>query len=51
MKQLIHDFPKHIVEALSIANAASIKTSANKIENVIICGMGGSGIGAKIVSN
>jgi glucose/mannose-6-phosphate isomerase len=51
MKQLIHDFPKHIVEALSIANAASLKTSANKIENVIICGMGGSGIGAKIVSN
>ncbi len=51
MKQLIHDFPKHIEEALSIAKASVLKTPTNKIENVIICGMGGSGIGAKIVSN
>lgn len=51
MKQLIHDFPKHIQEALSIAKASVLKAPSNKIENVIICGMGGSGIGAKIVSN
>ena len=51
MKQLIHDFPKHIEEALTIAKAAVLKNPTNKIDNVIICGMGGSGIGAKIVSN
>lgn len=51
MKQLIHDFPKHIEEALTIAKAAILKNPTNKIDNVIICGMGGSGIGAKIVSN
>ena len=51
MKQLIHDFPKHIQEALSIAKASVLNAPSNKIENVIICGMGGSGIGAKIVSN
>lgn len=51
MKQLIHDFPKHIEEALKIAKAAVLKNPTNKIDNVIICGMGGSGIGAKIVSN
>lgn len=51
MKQLIHDFPKHIEEALTIAKATVLKNPTNKIDNVIICGMGGSGIGAKIVSN
>jgi glucose/mannose-6-phosphate isomerase len=51
MKQLIHDFPKHIEEAFSIAEKSTFKSPSAEIHNIIICGMGGSGIGAKIVSN
>jgi glucose/mannose-6-phosphate isomerase len=51
MKDLILAFPKHIEEAFEIANKSKLKTPKNQINNIIICGMGGSGIGAKIVSN
>lgn len=51
MKQLIYDFPKHIEEAILIAKSSILKSPNAGIQNVIICGMGGSGIGAKIVSN
>ena len=51
MKQLIQDFPKHIEEAFSIAEKSIFKSPSAEIHNIIICGMGGSGIGAKIVSN
>ena len=51
MKQLIQDFPKHIEEAFSIAEKSTFKSPTAEIHNIIICGMGGSGIGAKIVSN
>ena len=51
MKQLIKSFPHQIKEALDIAAKASFKKSKSRIENVVICGLGGSGIGAKIVAN
>ena len=51
MKQLIYDFPKQIEEAISIAANAKLKTTSKNFQNIVICGMGGSGIGAKIVSN
>ncbi|NBV91901.1 MAG: bifunctional phosphoglucose/phosphomannose isomerase, partial [Flavobacteriia bacterium] len=51
MKQLIESFPRQIQEALEIADNATFKKSDTRIENVVICGLGGSGIGAKIVAN
>lgn len=51
MKQLIHDFPKQIQEAFEIANKSHLKNPNKNFQNIVICGMGGSGIGAKIVSN
>lgn len=50
MKTLISAFPENITEALEIAENASLKQPTHEIENVLICGMGGSGIGGRLVS-
>lgn len=50
MDKLIAAFPKNIEEALLIAEKATFKTPENTIRNVVICGMGGSGIGGRLVS-
>ena len=50
MKQLIEDFPANLLEALSIAEKQSFNRPEVEIKNIVICGMGGSGIGGKIVS-
>jgi glucose/mannose-6-phosphate isomerase len=50
MKQLITDFPSQLKEALEIAKSSTFHKSPKEIRNVIICGMGGSGIGGLIVS-
>ena len=50
MNQLISDFPNQLKEALEIACKSSFKKSDTAINNVVICGMGGSGIGGLIVS-
>ncbi len=50
MKDLIAAFPDNIIEALKIAESASIQPMADNVTSVVICGMGGSGIGGKIVS-
>ncbi|GAB5416713.1 MAG: bifunctional phosphoglucose/phosphomannose isomerase [Crocinitomicaceae bacterium] len=49
MKQLIEAFPSNITEALEIANNANINQDYSEIQNVLICGMGGSGIGGSMV--
>ena len=51
MLKLIEDFPNHIIEGKNIANASSLTKPKDEIRNVVLCGMGGSGIGAKIVSD
>lgn len=51
MKKLIEAFPQNIIDAIAIAKASTIHKPKNDIHNVVICGLGGSGIGAKIVSN
>ena len=51
MKDLIHAFPDNIKEAIAIAEASDLKTPSNKIKNIVMCGLGGSGIGAKMVAN
>ncbi|MDX1651995.1 MAG: bifunctional phosphoglucose/phosphomannose isomerase [Brumimicrobium sp.] len=51
MDKLVAQFPKHISDAIEIANEASLEgCKQNKYSNVVICGMGGSGIGGKMVS-
>ena len=50
MDKLIADFPQNITDALKIAAEFKLKTNPDEIRNIVICGMGGSGIGGKIVS-
>lgn len=51
MDKLIAQFPKQIADALEIAVDADLRSLSNKIfNNAVICGMGGSGIGGKMVS-
>ena len=49
MEKLISAFPANISEALEIAKRSKFKTPDREIQNIVICGMGGSGIGGKLV--
>lgn len=49
MLDLIQDFPNHIKEANSLFKTAEI-SSLNHIDNVVITGLGGSGIGGTIAA-
>lgn len=51
MKKLIATFAHQLEEAFEIAQKHSFKQPDKPIDNIVICGLGGSGIGAKIVSN
>lgn len=50
MKTLVKNFSKQLTEAIAIGGKAKLTPSKNKITNVLICGLGGSGIGGSIVS-
>lgn len=50
MKQLILNFPNNISEALAIAENFTPKIDSSRVQQIVICGMGGSGIGGRIVS-
>jgi glucose/mannose-6-phosphate isomerase len=50
MKTLVANFSKQLTEAINIGNNAKLTASKNKISNVLICGLGGSGIGGNVVS-
>jgi glucose/mannose-6-phosphate isomerase len=47
MDKLIAGFTNQLAEALYIGQHVEV-TNSNKIENILACGLGGSGIGAKI---
>jgi glucose/mannose-6-phosphate isomerase len=50
MDKLVAQFPKQIADAIQIASKAALSFYKNKnFDNVVICGMGGSGIGGKMV--
>ncbi|RFC55812.1 bifunctional phosphoglucose/phosphomannose isomerase [Brumimicrobium aurantiacum] len=50
MDKLVAQFPKQIADALEIASRSELSFYKNKtFSNVVICGMGGSGIGGKMV--
>jgi glucose/mannose-6-phosphate isomerase len=50
MKKLIENFPSQLREAIAIGEQAKLTSSKRKIANVLISGLGGSGIGGTIVS-
>ena len=50
MRNLIESFPAQLEQALAIGNKARLKPAKNKIQNILITGLGGSGIGGSIVT-
>lgn len=50
MQKLILDFPAQLREALAIGKAASIHPAGGEVRQVVVAGMGGSGIGADFVA-
>jgi glucose/mannose-6-phosphate isomerase len=51
MKQLVHDFPLQLQEALIIANNHRYITQPKEFTSIVVTGLGGSGIGGSIVQN
>ena len=51
MNDYINDFSNHLREAIEIANNTTLTTYTKEIRNILICGLGGSGIGGTIVSD
>ncbi|MEI6310900.1 MAG: bifunctional phosphoglucose/phosphomannose isomerase [Bacteroidota bacterium] len=49
MKQLIEDFDKELLHALSICDKITFKQTTSTISTIVVSGMGGSGIGGSIV--
>jgi len=50
MNNYINDFANHLKDAIKIGENAVLKNSQKKINHVLVCGLGGSGIGGTIVS-
>jgi glucose/mannose-6-phosphate isomerase len=50
MNQLIENFPSQLREAIAIGEKAVLKKPVTPIKNILITGLGGSGIGGTIVS-
>ena len=51
MNDYINDFTSHLLEAIEIGNNTNLTPYTKEIRNVLICGLGGSGIGGTIVSD
>jgi len=50
MKELIESIGKQLTEAIRIGSSAEFKTTDRQYTSVLVCGLGGSGIGGKIIS-
>ena len=50
MRDLIANKTKQISEAIKIAETAEFRFPSNTINNILLCGLGGSGIGGMIIS-
>lgn len=51
MYKLIGDFPGNVSDAVEASKSLDFNPARHEIKNVVITGLGGSGIGGKIVSN
>ena len=47
----LNDFTNHLTEAIEIANNTNLSPYNKEIKNILICGLGGSGIGGTIVAD
>src|SRR5436190_18011709 len=50
MQQLIDAFPRQLKEALEIGRKATLKAPGGPYANVVVTGLGGSGIGGRIAA-
>jgi glucose/mannose-6-phosphate isomerase len=50
LKELIANFSQHLEEALKTIHSTKIKSSDRAVHNVLITGLGGSGIGGSVVA-
>ena len=50
MNDYINDFTNHLEDALKIGNNTKLSNPEKPITNVLICGLGGSGIGGSILT-
>ncbi len=51
MYDLIKDFPEQLRKAIQIGEKATFKTAfASPVKNILVCGLGGSGIGGNLLS-
>ena len=51
MNDYINDFTNHLRDAIEIGENSDLKNSEKRIDNILICGLGGSGIGGAIVND
>ena len=51
MNDYINDFTNHLTDALLIGNSSNLKKISKSFSNILICGLGGSGIGGTIVKD
>ncbi|MBI45440.1 MAG: bifunctional phosphoglucose/phosphomannose isomerase [Candidatus Marinimicrobia bacterium] len=51
MKDYINDFTNHLKEATSIGEGVGFYKSHKEFNNILICGLGGSGIGGTIIND
>ncbi|MDC1063213.1 bifunctional phosphoglucose/phosphomannose isomerase [Flavobacteriales bacterium] len=51
MNDYINDFTNHLTDALLIGNSSNLKKTSKSFLNILICGLGGSGIGGTIVKD
>lgn len=50
MKELVEEFSKQLKKGLSIGENTEFKTSGKSFDHIFICGLGGSGIGGKLIA-
>ena len=50
MDELISGFTSHLKESMEVGKKADFSNTDNSLMNVLICGLGGSGIGGTIIS-
>ena len=51
MRDLVQDLPSQLKDALKVSQDMRINPSENDIYSIVICGLGGSGIGGEIVKS
>ena len=51
MKNIIESYESQIIDALSIVSSTEFKSSSQSFNNILICGLGGSGIAGTVLGD